>query len=161
MWESLAHFQIELGRVARGHETVGSNPATRTDVMRWVLCWYGKATVNRRDAGSIPATAAGYQWKSSGRMRSLPRKQVRAKCPLWVQVPRLPLDCDHTCPWPSGKGASLPSWTGGFDSRRALFIWVGSSVAEKVPVKHHCVGSSPARPFARCGVVSVGRNPLV
>jgi hypothetical protein len=65
------------------------------------------------------------------------------------------------CPWPSGKGASLPSWTGGFDSRRALFIWVGSSVAEQVPVKHHCVGSSPARPFARCGVVSVGRNPLL
>ena len=32
----------------------------------WVLCWYGKATVNRRDAGSIPATAAGYEWKSSG-----------------------------------------------------------------------------------------------
>ena len=24
-------------------------------------------------------------------LRSLPRKQVRAKCPLWVRVPRLPL----------------------------------------------------------------------
>ena len=32
------------------------------------------------------------EWKSSGRMRSLPRKQVRARCPLWVRVPRLPLD---------------------------------------------------------------------
>ena len=42
----------------RAHETVGSNPATLTDVMRWVLCWYGKATVNRPDAGSIPAAAA-------------------------------------------------------------------------------------------------------
>ena len=26
--------------------------------MRWVLCWYGKAAVNRPVAGSIPATAA-------------------------------------------------------------------------------------------------------
>ncbi len=25
-----------------------------------------------------------------------------------------------TCPWPSGRGASLPSWRGGFDSHRAL-----------------------------------------
>ena len=25
------------------------------------------------------------------------------------------------CPWPSGKGASLPSWRGGFDSHRALW----------------------------------------
>lgn len=27
-------------------------------VFRWVLCWYGKATVNRPDAGSIPAAGA-------------------------------------------------------------------------------------------------------
>ena len=52
VWESLAI------RVPRAHEIVGSNPATLTDVMRWVLCWYGKATVNRPDAGSIPAAAA-------------------------------------------------------------------------------------------------------
>ena len=52
VWESL-----EI-RVPWEHEIVGSNPTTLTDVMRWVLCWYGKATVNRRDAGSIPATAA-------------------------------------------------------------------------------------------------------
>ena len=25
------------------------------------------------------------------------------------------------CPWPSGKGASLPSWKGGFNSRRAFW----------------------------------------
>jgi hypothetical protein len=55
--------------------------------MRWGLCWYGQAAVNRRDAGSIPATAA------------------RSK---------------SACPWPSGKGAGLPSRQGGFDSRRAL-----------------------------------------
>ena len=56
VWESLGI------RVPWEHEIVGSNPTTLTDVMRWVLCWYGKATVNRPDAGSIPATAAG--WKS-------------------------------------------------------------------------------------------------
>ncbi len=86
-------------RVPWEHEIVGSIPTTLIDVMRWVLCWYGKATVNRRDAGSIPATAA-----LSGN---------------WLfEI--------HTCPWPSGKGASLPSWTGGFDSRRALFTMRGS-----------------------------------
>ncbi len=29
------------------------------------------------------------------------------------------------CPWPSGKGSSLPSWRGGFDSRRALWNVIG------------------------------------
>ena len=46
------------------------------DRLRWGLCWYGQAAVNRRDAGSIPATAA------------------RTK---------------RACPWPSGRGAGLPS----------------------------------------------------
>jgi hypothetical protein len=27
-----------------------------------------------------------------------------------------------TCPWPIGSGTSFPSWTGGFDSRRALCL---------------------------------------
>ena len=58
VWESLAF------RVLREHEIAGSNPAILTDkTMRWVLCWYGKAAVNRRDAGSIPASAASYQRK--------------------------------------------------------------------------------------------------
>ena len=67
VWESL------VIRVHGAHEIVGSGtdrpkaglvPAILTPafggiiVLRWVLCWYGKATVNRRDAGSIPATAA-------------------------------------------------------------------------------------------------------
>ena len=51
-----------------------------------------------------------------------------------------------TCPWPIGSGTSLPSWTGGFDPRRALLLRVGSSAAERVSVKHRVVGSSPARP---------------
>ncbi len=46
VWESL-----EI-RVPRAHENVGSNPATLTDVMRWVLCWYGKV----RLGGLIAAT---------------------------------------------------------------------------------------------------------
>ena len=32
--------------------------SSRPDLMRWVLCWYGRATVNRFVAGSIPASAA-------------------------------------------------------------------------------------------------------
>ena len=66
-WESLVF------RVPREHEIVGPNPtvltgASRTDndLMRWVLCWYGKATVNRRDAGSIPASAALRKGKPTG-----------------------------------------------------------------------------------------------
>jgi hypothetical protein len=27
-----------------------------------------------------------------------------------------------TCPWPIGRGTRLPTWTGGFDSRRALWF---------------------------------------
>ena len=30
------------------------------------------------------------------------------------------LSAFNKCPWPSGKGSSLPSWRGGFDSHRAL-----------------------------------------
>ena len=37
---------------------------------------------------------------------------------LRVRLPLLPLN--NTCSWPSGKGSRLPTWRGGFDSRRAL-----------------------------------------
>jgi hypothetical protein len=38
------------------------------------------------------------------------------------------------CSWPSGRGASLPSWTGQFDSRRAL--WIGDRLtAGRLPLK--------------------------
>ena len=33
---------------------------------------------------------------------------------------------NNTCPWPSGKGSRLPTWRGGFDSRRALSNTCGS-----------------------------------
>ena len=66
VWESLGI------RVPRTHEIVGSNPTTLTDLMRWVLCWYGKAAVNRRDAGSIPATAA-YENGRASQLAMAPR----------------------------------------------------------------------------------------
>ncbi len=60
----------------REHEIAGSNPAVLTGhedrrtiegnkiegggklEIRWVLCWYGRAAVNRFVAGSIPAAGA-------------------------------------------------------------------------------------------------------
>lgn len=70
MWESLGI------RVLREHEIAGSNPViltgndhmthVRCRLLRWGPCWYGQAAVNRRVAGSIPATAAEYQkWRDS------------------------------------------------------------------------------------------------
>ena len=67
------------------HEIVGSNPTTLTNVMRWVLCWYGKATVNRRDAGSIPAIAAVlltirmFAWREEIRLQSKRRLRDRQR----------------------------------------------------------------------------------
>ena len=37
--------------------------SSRPDLMRWVLYWYGRATVNRFVAGSIPASAASTKRK--------------------------------------------------------------------------------------------------
>ena len=102
--------------------------------MRWVLCWYGRATVNRFDAGSIPASAA---YETEGQARPpfgrCPRRQPSrgtdrpmaglvgsSVTTLRVQLPLLPLY--FKCSWPSGKGSRLPTWLGGFDSHRALFL---------------------------------------
>ena len=87
-----------------------------------------------------------HKWKSSGGMRSLPRKQVRARCPLWVRVPRLP---PHAGNVPlADRQRHQPSKL----DRRVRFPQgtldrVGSSAAEQVFVKHPRVGSSPTRPF--------------
>ena len=35
-----------------------------------------------------------------------------------------------TCLWPSGRGASLPSWAGGFDSHKTL---LGNELFERKP----------------------------
>lgn len=47
--------RLPLGALLR-FATRSSKPEKVT--MRWVLCWYGNAAVNRADAGSIPASAA-------------------------------------------------------------------------------------------------------
>ena len=86
--------------------------------MRWVPCWYGCAAVNRADAGSIPATAALRKGKPIG--DGTPFEAGRALLPCGFDSRSFRLH--STCPWPIGLGTSLPSWTGGFDSRRALCI---------------------------------------
>ena len=76
MWESLEFH------VFRVHEIVGSNPTILTELMRWVLCWYGKAAVNRPDAGSIPAAAAQHVLvEQPGVLACLSRRRS------WVQIP--------------------------------------------------------------------------
>ena len=59
-----------------------------------------------------------------------------------------------TCLWPSGKGASLPSWTGGFDSHKTLFIggwallpvfFVRKTGRARVPILQNDRGSSKGR----------------
>ena len=101
-----------------------------------------------------------YKWKSSGRMRNLPRKQVRAKCPLWVRVPRLPPQtvnvplADRQRHQPSKLNRRVRFPQGTLDR-------VGSSAADRrrrmechcvaVFVKHPRVGSSPTRPSPTAG----------
>ena len=43
--------------------------------LRWGPCWYGQAAVNRRDAGSIPATAA-FNFRALGRAAEVPAFQA-------------------------------------------------------------------------------------
>ena len=58
--------QSRSQRVGKFGNPPGSGPGDRrfksdhadSTTLRWVPCWYGKTTVNRPDAGSIPATAA-------------------------------------------------------------------------------------------------------
>ena len=49
--------------------------------MRWVLCWYGRATVNRLDAGSIPASAAS-NGRASQRAMAAASKAVERRARL-------------------------------------------------------------------------------
>ena len=106
-----------VSRVPWEHENAGSTPAVLTELMRWFPCWYGCAAVNRADAGSIPAAAALRKGKPSGDGTPLEPGRTFQLC-LEGSTPS-PSAC--TCPWPIGGGTRLPSWTGGFDSRRALW----------------------------------------
>ena len=70
--------------------------------------------LNAYPAGSIPASAALTEGQANGRWQ-LSRKQPSDElCEFDSHSFR------YLCPWPSGRGASLPSWRGGFNSRRAL-----------------------------------------
>ena len=84
-------------------------------------------------AGSNPAilTYCGGTRAGTGRRLLTARAQVRFLPPQLV------------CPWPSGRGASLPSWRGGFDSRRA-------SANGRLPgLEPGDAGSNPAPRFDR------------
>jgi hypothetical protein len=78
VWESLEFRRF------REPENVGSNPITPTGILRRCSCWYGRASVKRHLAGSIPAAAAwgstrlSCSWPSGLRHRSSkPDRRVR------------------------------------------------------------------------------------
>ena len=105
---------------------------------------YRQAAVNRPVAGSIPATAALTNTEGQANWRWQPSRKQSS------DVPGLegstPSPSALMCPWPSGKGASLPSWRGGFDSRRALF---GTTIGDRLTVGRLALnqvdgGSSPS-----------------
>jgi hypothetical protein len=106
-WESLGF------RLPRAQESAGSNPAALTDSLRCGLT-VRQLPVKETIAGSTPAAAA-WRDKPIGHGSCLENSRAKA---LGVQLPLPPL----MCPWPSGKGASLPSWRGGFNSHRALSL---------------------------------------
>ena len=85
--------------------------------LRWSSCWYEQAAVNRPDTGSIPVTAALRKGKPTGDGSGFESRRAMG---LEGSTPSPSAVNETTCPWPSGKGASLPSWKGGSDSRRAL-----------------------------------------
>ena len=60
------------------------------------------------------------------------------------------------CPWPSGRGASLPSWRGGFDSHRALWNDDRGSASGRLPGFEPGDGGSTPPPRA-CGRRAVSR----
>ena len=106
----------------------------------------------------LPSPDTRHFRKSSGRMRSLSRKQVRvrnARCGFEshgfrLEQKHVPLADRQRCqPSKLNRWVRLPQGT---------FHWNGSSAAEQVFVKHPRVGSSPTRPSSHCGVVSAGRN---
>jgi hypothetical protein len=91
-WESLGF------RLPRAQESAGSNPAALTDSLRCGLT-VRRLPVKETIAGSTPAAAVRRD-KPTGDGSCLENSRAKA---LGVQLPLSPL----TCPWPSGKGASL------------------------------------------------------
>ncbi len=56
----------------------------------------------------------------SSRLATAPRSNRDELHGLEGSTPS-PSASSNLCPWPSGKGSRLPTWRGGFDSRRALY----------------------------------------
>ena len=116
VWESLAI------RLLREQEIVGSNPTTPDSSLRWGLCWYRQAPVKRAPSQVRflpPQLRCIRKGKPMGDGSCLENSRAMSL------EGSTPSPSASMCPWPSGKGASLPSWTGGFDSRRALSISFG------------------------------------
>ena len=62
-------------------------------------------------------------------------------------------------PWPSGKGTSLPSWRGGFDSRRALWNVIGDRLAVGFLALNQATKVRPLLPeLARASRVSLDKR---
>ena len=76
--------------------------------LRWVLYWYGRATVNRFDAGSIPASAA-FQRETEGQAGPI-RAFMPDRCPR-RQPPR-----DQLASLPVGAWVERDERLDGFDS---------------------------------------------
>ena len=111
----------------------------------WSPCWYGQATVNLHDTGSIPVAAArrrevirldeepaskaGVPMNRDCGFESHGFRLEELQVPLADRLRRQPSKRDRRVRLPQGT-----------------FDWVGSSVAEQVLVKHPRVGSSPTLP---------------
>lgn len=113
-------------RRRREPEIVRSN-RTALARLRWGLCWYRQAAVNRPFAGSIPATAAHVEGQANWRWQPPRKRSSDRRLGGSTRAPtRQRWSPSALCPWPSGRGTSLPSWRdqpavgARFDSRRAL-----------------------------------------
>ena len=128
--------------------------------LRWGPCWYGQAPVKRHVAGSIPATAALRYGRSSQLAMAAAVESGRAMS----LEGSTPSPSAFACPWPIGRGASLPSWRGGFDSRRALLNDDRGSASGRppgfepgdggsTPPPRTCCERAVSRWTTRCGVI--------
>ena len=72
---------------------------------------------------------------------------------------------NNTCPWPIGRGVSLPSWIGGFDSRRALSIGLVAQRQSRSLLSTSAWVRVPPFPFSLrgsfCWYKFVALNPLL
>ena len=65
----------------------------------------------------------------------------------------------NKCPWPIGLGARFPTWTGEFDSRRALFFQFGIANLE-LPIPHSKLLHGPSVQSGVDATLSRWRSPV-